>query len=43
MTGAAMDKAKTIIISARSHYEVTYPGDFHRWKIEAFKSIKTKF
>jgi hypothetical protein len=32
LTGSALEKAKTVIISARSDYETTYPGDFHRWK-----------
>ena len=31
------------MISARSTYETEFPGDFYRWKVEAFKSIKKKF
>lgn len=32
-----------MIISARSSFEEEFPGDFHRWKVEAFKSIKKYF
>lgn len=30
-------------MSARSSYEDEYPGDFYKWKVEAFKSVKKDF
>ncbi len=37
-----MDK-KIEVISARSGYEDLFPGDYHRWKQEAFLGIKKHF
>jgi len=37
-----MDK-KIEVISARSGYEDLFPGDYHRWKTEAFLGIKKHF
>lgn len=34
---------KVAIISARTSFEEEFPGDFHRWKVEAFKSVKKHF
>lgn len=34
---------KTKIISARSLYEKTYPGDSKKWKVEAYCSIKNNY
>jgi hypothetical protein len=34
---------KVMIISARTNFEEEFPGDFHRWKVEAFKSVKKHF
>lgn len=31
------------MLSARQGYEEQFPGDCHRWKIEAFKNIKKNF
>jgi len=34
---------KIKVISARTDYESQYPGDSHRWKMEAFLNIKKEF
>lgn len=34
---------KIEVISARSGYEELFPGDYHRWKTEAFLGIKKNF
>ena len=34
---------KVAILSARTSFEEEFPGDFHRWKVEAFKSVKKHF
>lgn len=38
-THSLMASNAITIISARSMFGEDYPGDFGRWKIEAFKSI----
>jgi hypothetical protein len=38
-----LNSQKVDVMSARSAFEDEYPGDFHRWKVEAFKSIKKHF
>lgn len=38
-----MVREKVVILSARSSFEEEFPGDFRRWKVEAFKSIKKYF
>lgn len=34
---------KIQVISARAGYEDQFPGECSKWKVEAFKDIKTKF
>lgn len=31
------------VISARSEYEDIFPGDYYKWKIEAFKDLKRNY
>lgn len=35
-----LNQNKITVISARSGYEEIFPGDCHKWKVEAFKNIK---
>lgn len=38
-----IQKNKISIISARSQFEQLFPGDFYKWKVEAFLEIQKKF
>jgi hypothetical protein len=42
MTHSLIASRDLTIISARSMFGEEFPGDFARWKIEAFKSILKK-
>jgi len=42
-THAVIIEKKIEVISARSGYEDLFPGDYHRWKTEAFLGIKKNF
>jgi len=42
-THEAILAKKIKVISARSGYEDQYPGDCHKWKVEAFLDIKKDF
>ena len=41
-TNAILEEKPITIISARTIYGEEFPGDYGRWKIEAFKSILKK-
>lgn len=32
-----------IVISARTEFEDVFPGDYYKWKIEAFKNLKRNY
>jgi hypothetical protein len=34
---------KITIISARTQYEAMFPGDFYKWKVEAFLEVQKRF
>ncbi|KRW98490.1 hypothetical protein PPERSA_03321 [Pseudocohnilembus persalinus] len=38
-----LNQNKITVISARSGFEEIFPGDCHKWKIEAFKNIKKNY
>lgn len=41
-SNALLSHKNITIISARSQYSEEFPGDYGRWKIQAFKSILHK-
>lgn len=38
-----LQEGEITVVSARSEYEDVFPGDYYKWKIEAFKDLKKHF
>ena len=40
---AVIQETGIIVISARTEFEDVFPGDYYKWKIEAFKNLKRNY
>lgn len=40
---AVIQESAIHVISARTEYEDIFPGDYYKWKIEAFKDLKRNY